>query len=841
MQTQVGASPILAVGLALGLVLWAFTSEAQVEECSCPEIEGLVYGIDPNGTVEKFDFASGSSASVPAPSAPSLLATGLAVDNPFDAFFVNGFGEDEIFEFDPVTGALIPGPFPLDAPGFIPDGLAVVEPGKLAVMNKFSRRIRFIRTSDGAALGSISVDGLPIGALAGGAGRLFARLGFTEIAEIDMETGAVIRSFPAPDLNGNFFPDLIEGMAFDGELLYVASISAPPPNVAALDPETGALIGVSPYIAPSGVLVALGTNAGAGGETCDPAETVLDNDGDGIPNACDICPDIADPNQENFDDDAWGDACDLCPELATQQETLDSEPPSDPNGPDFVGDACDNCPLAHNPEQNDTNESGRGDACERTALIYDISSVGGVSASSASASSASAFPTSCGPDVTTLQLNLQCGAETINEAASGFILGLSDPNCVEVPRTPGCNATDCTAIPLPDPGLGDTVDRALSSAVFPGSGAVLPTRDDTLYFKFVGAPLCNSGQTVPLAQVSWASGDPGALPPTTDEGLPAGFDGVVNDEGTVLPKEQIEIKTNENAEFVVTIQPAVNESVGVGVGVRWEVLGRAPLPVHLVTVGFRGCVGVLESEMSFGGCLIQTGTPGERECTPGSGAAGADLGPTVDTARSFGPSPTSDIMFVELTGNVDIGEDLDALNPQGGTDVLLGVITMTCSPGLQAGITYQDVSSMPGFQAVFIDAETGESATNPSLVGFETAFDPPDDSDGDWVSEEVDNCRYKKNFDQLNTGRFFIGEEDPFGDVCFCGEVTGDGVITQADILKQQELLAGGPVDPDDADRASVDLGTTFSLRDKVITERALSGLAGGDLKQVCLPATPIN
>jgi hypothetical protein len=33
-------------------------------------------------------------------------------------------------------------------------------------------------------------------------------------------------------------------------------------------------------------------------------------------------------------------------------------------GQDFVGDACDNCPQVYNPGQNDADGNGIGDACE---------------------------------------------------------------------------------------------------------------------------------------------------------------------------------------------------------------------------------------------------------------------------------------------------------------------------------------------------------------------------------------------------------------------------------------------------------------------------------------------
>ena len=71
--------------------------------------------------------------------------------------------------------------------------------------------------------------------------------------------------------------------------------------------------------------------AHAGGYFC--FDTDIDTDGDGVPDAVDNCPTVANPDQGNEDGDRFGDACDPCPWNA-------DDDPIDTDG-DGVADVCD--------------------------------------------------------------------------------------------------------------------------------------------------------------------------------------------------------------------------------------------------------------------------------------------------------------------------------------------------------------------------------------------------------------------------------------------------------------------------------------------------------------------
>ncbi|MDQ4065544.1 MAG: thrombospondin type 3 repeat-containing protein, partial [Actinomycetota bacterium] len=95
------------------------------------------------------------------------------------------------------------------------------------------------------------------------------------------------------------------------------------------------------------------TNPGA---SADP-----DTDDDGVPDAADNCPNVANADQADSDGDGTGDAC-------------DTPPDSDGDG---VPDASDNCPDVANADQADRDADGVGDACDTMPTTVAFTSANG--------------------------------------------------------------------------------------------------------------------------------------------------------------------------------------------------------------------------------------------------------------------------------------------------------------------------------------------------------------------------------------------------------------------------------------------------------------------------------
>ena len=93
-----------------------------------------------------------------------------------------------------------------------------------------------------------------------------------------------------------------------------------------------------------------------------------DTDGDGIADSADNCPNDANIDQADYDNDQIGDACDADDDNDGVDDNADAFPKDatetkDTDG-DGIGDNSDNCPYVSNNGQEDSNGNQIGDACE---------------------------------------------------------------------------------------------------------------------------------------------------------------------------------------------------------------------------------------------------------------------------------------------------------------------------------------------------------------------------------------------------------------------------------------------------------------------------------------------
>ena len=119
------------------------------------------------------------------------------------------------------------------------------------------------------------------------------------------------------------------------------------------------------------------------------------------------------------------------------------------------------------------------------------------------------------------------------------------------------------------------------------------------------------------------------------------------------------------------------------------------------------------------------------------------------------------------------------------------------------------------------------------------------DEDGDGLRDYQDNCPYEKNADQKDSGGFETTVPDGIGDVCQCGDLTGDGIVDAGDLPPYRAHLTQDPAAPFLAARKckiATD-GGPCSIVDVAVLERALNrrGPLSPGISQACAAATTLG
>ena len=104
-----------------------------------------------------------------------------------------------------------------------------------------------------------------------------------------------------------------------------------------------------------------------------PVEPPVDDlDLDGVPDDEDNCPDVANADQRDEDENGVGDLCELLPEEDDDQDGVLNRDDNCPlvannsqtdDDDDGIGNRCDNCPDVANQDQADRDGNGQGDVC----------------------------------------------------------------------------------------------------------------------------------------------------------------------------------------------------------------------------------------------------------------------------------------------------------------------------------------------------------------------------------------------------------------------------------------------------------------------------------------------
>jgi len=213
------------------------------------------------------------------------------------------------------------------------------------------------------------------------------------------------------------------------------------------------------------------------------------------------------------------------------------------------------------------------------------------------------------------------------------------------------------------------------------------------------------------------------------------------------------------------------------------------------------------------------------------------------------PSDGTLINITEIEGNL-IDDDGDGLVDNPGR-VTLGILEVPATAvDVTPSITLNGAWEVAPPPSIFV---TPGDFTYDETVGLNGTAATSEDSDGDRVSNDTDNCLFAANDDQLDRGGLNTTVADGRGDVCQCGESSDDGCILPADhpqepglgdVVELQMVLAGATPNAEADARCSVSSAasgsedsTACNILDVIAVQQAVEEVPGAQLEPVCLRA----
>jgi cysteine-rich repeat protein len=288
------------------------------------------------------------------------------------------------------------------------------------------------------------------------------------------------------------------------------------------------------------------------------------------------------------------------------------------------------------------------------------------------------------------------------------------------------------------------------------------------------------------------------------------------------------------------VEPVITNSVSTIGVVSPQQLGQVSQVFHDWSDGGNQSHDVLANSDKS---LTATFTGAGAVCGNGKVEPGEDC----DDGNTLNGDCCSSTCHFEATGSSCTDHNACTVGETCNLGVCGGGTAVVCNDGNQCT---QD-SCVPATGCVFNPTPMNGQACNDGQVctindvcnAGTCAGSPAPDTDSDGVCNPADNCPYVPNSNQADDGGVDSAIPDGIGDVCQCGDLTGDGIVDNGDVAAYRSYLAnptGNPLIGAAAMKCNVfgANAAVCNILDVSVMRRAMLGFGPG-VQQVCIAALP--